>query len=80
MVELKPKIELKIAGYCSKNTSFRLLYIRIHIWTKNKMIYDLLYIETRLGLKIDPSVPGILLKITHIGLKIKPLRLKIKPT
>ncbi len=81
MVELKPKIELKIAGYCSKNNPFRLLYIRIHIWTKNKMVYDLLYIETRLGLKIDPGVPGIDLKITYIGLKIegrrRPFRLKI---
>ena len=73
MVELKPKVELKIAGYCSKNKPFRLTIYNAHIWTKNKMIYDLLYIETRLGLKIDPGVPGTLLKI-------KPLRLKIKPT
>ena len=73
MVELKPKVELKIAGYCSKNNIYRLTIYNAHIWTKNKMIYDLLYIETRLGLKIDPGVLGILLKI-------KPLRLKIKPT
>jgi hypothetical protein len=73
VVELKPKVELKIAGYCSKNKPFRLTIYNAHIWTKNKMIYDLLYIETRLGLKIDPGVPGTLLKI-------KPLRLKIERT
>ena len=63
MVELKPKIELKIAGYCSKNKTFRLLYIRIHIWTKNRIALDHVYIERRHHLKIDPGSPGTDLKI-----------------
>jgi len=93
LVELKPKIELKIAGYCSKNKTFRLLYIRIHIWTKNRIALDHVYIERRHHLKIDPGSPGTDLKIndhwtknrmafwTNNGLKIagrwRPFRLKI---
>jgi len=73
LVELKPKVELKIAGYCSKNKTFRLTIYNARMWTKNRIALDLLYIERRHHLKIDPGSPGILLKI-------KPLRLKIEPT
>jgi hypothetical protein len=65
LVELKPKIELKIAGYCSKNKPFRITIYRDVIWTKNRIALDHVYIERRLGLKIDPGSPGTDLKINN---------------